>query len=321
MKASLKFWTVLLCAGLVIGGCCDDPISPETPDNEDENLPVEQPEKPLTDGSLFTVQLNDDIMATVGTGDWNAVACSYPNTFIAVGRFGDIALSTDGGNTWNVENIGGTDYQYNDIAFSNNLVIAVNSKGGYASGFRRSMNWNIHQVSDNSNERFTSFAVDDNYDVSVILSPDRGTIYYSTDHRSNWTSKKILDYANFADMIFANGKFVIAGLHYGALSENGIDWDIIDYSKYNSISINIAKLAYGNGLLVGAGKGIYTSQDGAVWTQKITRDIEFKDITYANGTFVAITNNSAYISIDGINWSNEIVLGVTEDLNCVCIMQ
>lgn len=93
-----------------MGGC--DPGAPENPDTSNDNPIIEQPEnpddekpdeenpdepteEPLTDGSLFTVQLNDDIMALVGTGTWNAIA--YGNgKYVAVGDGGWIAYSTNG---------------------------------------------------------------------------------------------------------------------------------------------------------------------------------------------------------------------------------
>ena len=123
VKASLKFWTVLLCAGLILGGC--DLGAPENPDDEkpDEENPDEPTEEPLTDGSLFTVQLNDDIMALVGTGTWNAIA--YGNgKYVAVGDGGWIAYSTNGVD-WTQKQIGTN--SWDDIVYNSqyNIFVAV----------------------------------------------------------------------------------------------------------------------------------------------------------------------------------------------------
>lgn len=52
MKAILKIWT-FLCGGFILWGCCNNPITPEFPENEDENPVIDHPYKPLTDGSIF----------------------------------------------------------------------------------------------------------------------------------------------------------------------------------------------------------------------------------------------------------------------------
>ena len=144
MKATLKFWTLLSCAGLAVIGC--NPVGPDYPNHNDENPPVERPdepddeepdksaEEPLTDGSLFTIQLNDEIMATVGTGTWNAIA--YGNgKYVAVGEDGNIAYSTDGGKSWIRKQVGTN--AWNDIVFNSKVgrfvAVGPNGYNGYSS--------------------------------------------------------------------------------------------------------------------------------------------------------------------------------------------
>lgn len=319
MKANLKFWTVLLCAGIVLGGCSDDPIAPEVPNTGDDNPPVEQPDepvdKPLTDGSLFTVQLNDDIMATVGTNSWNAI--TYGNgKYVAVGSGFSIAYSTDG-TSWTISK-GGTHSSsiYSGMAYGNGKFVACGSSG------------NISYSTDGTrwtdiNKGRTGWSCVAYGNNRFVIVGTTSVALYSTD---GITWNEVEYPANGANHItYGNGKFVAAGSGYGAkvcYSTNGTSW-----TEVNSLSGGyFSGIAYGNNKFVllqsfsSSNNGAYYSTDGITWT-RVTVDFKANMLAYGNGKFVAVGNSGlvAY-STDGINWET-VDSGTTENLDCVCIMQ
>lgn len=65
----------------MLGGVFDEPIKPVEPPVEKPEPPVEppveKPETPTTPPStkdLLTIKIEDEIMAVVGTNDWQAIA-------------------------------------------------------------------------------------------------------------------------------------------------------------------------------------------------------------------------------------------------------
>ena len=226
MKAILKFWTVLLCAGLVIGGCCDDPIAPEIPDTGDEDdPPVGQPETPLTDGSLFTAQLNDDIMATVGTGDWNAIA--YGNgKYVAVGEGSDIAYS-ENGTDWTIVRVPMTSASiYDDITYGNGKFVAVqNGPGSGAVYSTDGITWS--KIDDITGGYYTGLAYGNGKFVATrSIPPQNHRVSYSGNGLS-WTEITV-DFSVNA-LAYGNGKFVAVG-NSGLVvySTDGINWETVD---------------------------------------------------------------------------------------------
>ena len=343
MKAILKFWTVLLCAGLVIGSCCDDPIAPENPDTgDDDNSPVEQPEKPLTDGSLFTVQLNDDIMATVGTNAWGNIA--YGNgKYIATGSpysSNNFAISNDGQN-WELSysiypSIKSGSYRCNNANFLNEHYIIVGS--GYYTLFSGTGTWTSPTVFSSldceewQSIRLVSFAeggecpsiiyVNGNY--IAISKMYRGSSYVSrSSDLISWTNSEELS-AELNDIIYANDIYVAIGKEKGSSNDGGVilwSTDCIAWTKLQKGSSEWLRIAYGNGRFVGVdnnGSVVY-STNGTNWTIQPV-DFQFKYITFGKGVFIAVSSNAIYLSSDGIEW-NEVYSSPTQELNCAYLLQ
>lgn len=121
MKARFEFWITLSMVGLLglfIMGCCDDYISPIIPKGEEDNHPIAYPLYLLTDGSLFTVQLNDDIMAIVGTNPWYSITKGR-YFYVAVGDAGQVALSKlNNGTSWETATVGSSNVEWKGVAAS-----------------------------------------------------------------------------------------------------------------------------------------------------------------------------------------------------------
>ena len=332
MKASLKFWTVLLCAGLVIGGCCDDPIAPEIPSTGDDNPPVEQPEKPLTDGSLFTVQLNDDIMATVGTGTWNKII-NNDGTYYAIGEDG-IATSSNG-NTWTLQSL----KEYSGVLQSagvspvNHLLYAISDTGDliFGSGSNLNVMHNALPEINDANARWRDIAFGNNAVVAVSSSISAASM-----NRIAYGSKLVIDFslASFSikygreSVAFGNDTFVAVSSYsrYASLSTNGIDWESSDDLLRPGEDFP-DKIAFGNGVFIAidsiSGYCFISNDSGKTWSNKELSILKgAKDICFSNGIFVVVGNNGlvCYSSDNGVSF-NKVESGISQNLNCVCIMQ
>ena len=138
MKIKMKISAILVSVVLIFIGC--DPVESENPQGGDDNPPIEQPddtddenpddgkpdeptEKPITDGSIFNIQINDDIMAIVGTNTWNAIACGN-GRYVAVGSDGQIAYSTNG-TSWTSKIVGSSNYSWQKVIYVNNRFVAA----------------------------------------------------------------------------------------------------------------------------------------------------------------------------------------------------
>ena len=117
----------------------------------------------------------------------------------------------------------------------------------------------------------------------------------------------------FNDITYGNGLFVSA---YSSISysTDGINWTQV------VISDTIRLVTFGNGIFVGVGfaqvfpGGIYTSwistsTDGINWTSRTPSEpMQFTDISYGNGLFVAVSKNIGsdriMTSPDGITWTS-----------------
>ena len=354
MKANLKFWTVLLCAGLALVGCCDDPITPEVPDTgDDDNPPVEQPEvpddekpdnenpdnsseKPLTDGSLCTMQLNDDIMAIVGTGDWNAI--TYGNgKYVAVGDNGNIAYSTDG-NSWTLKTVGSTNFYgdkttWNLVVYGSNIFVAIGmledsstGKNSYIAYSSDGIDWSVKLTwkgSDFSNTQWDSVCFGNG--KFVVLGSDNISnkrIAYST-NGIDWTTIRMSNFDDGAcDICYGSGKFVVAGLLEMFYSTDAINYATVhvDPPRLDSSTAIWRSTCYANGKFfayyprtAGSGPFIASSINGVDWEiQNFEINVRVNDIhhvEYYNDIFVGIIPDpdSGYrsfiiMSFDGIYW-------------------
>lgn len=112
------------------------------------------------------------------------------------------------------------------------------------------------------------------------------------------------DIDKFEDIVYGNGKFVIAGrFGFTTTSVDGINWTEI---KSVGNSYWWRSITYGNGKYVIADASGYTSTstDGINWTapQRV-KDVGITDVAYGDGKFVmADQEGSVYTSTDGISW-------------------
>ena len=119
------------------GGVFDEPVEP----------PIEKPEEPTTPPlteDLLTININDEIMAVVGTNSWNAIA--YGNgKYVAVGSSGYVTTSTDGINWTTPKQIAGSSYTWNGIIYANGKFVAC-GQYSYIAVSTDGTNWTTYKV-------------------------------------------------------------------------------------------------------------------------------------------------------------------------------
>jgi hypothetical protein len=141
----------------------------------------------------------------------------------------------------------------------------------------------------------------------VALSKE-GAIMTSPD-ANVWTARTAPNDNNWADIIYADGRFVAVSWDDRRpiiTSADGIDWTEIEVRS----SDGFGSIAHGNGTFVAVGydirEGVATSPDGETWTvAEITSGfMNGGAVTFADGRFVLITPSGALTSADGKTWED-----------------
>ena len=336
MKAKLISFMLLVSATFVFTGC-PDKVEPGNSDTGDDTSPVEQPGKPFADGNLFTVQLNDDIMATVGTGDWQSIV--YGNgKYVAIGeksQFGAVmgvysAHSTDGLN-WTLKEQSSTMnlFSSNLIYGNGKFVVSGIQKDSYDNGILYSTdgaNWSFKAISQDITmgsiiytDRFIGIS------SRYVLESFDGINWTTLAHGVNMNDKP--NFYNISHKALAYGKerYVVVDSYGHAFYST----DLVNWSDY----VSVYEWTYGdsapilifanNKFFVLSSKGIHSSTNGIQWTEISTDGYNGipKDIVYTNGIFISVSSESILYSTDDCQSWKTVDSGTSEGLNCVCIMQ
>lgn len=332
IKLGLKFWVIIFCVGLLSGSCCKRlELSNSIP-------PVDQPEEyteePLTDGSIINIQLNNNIMATVGTNSWNSIAYGN-NRYVAVGT-DQIAYSSNG-TSWTIRNInvtsGGT---IHIIRYLNGQFIAK-ARVGSSLDFiwlqsNDGLNWKKYSAAPYSNSASPSITYGNRLYVAISGSDKLATSKNGT----SWISYGVtgLGAKTLNDIVYGNGKFVIVrdsddstygSIGYVIRSESSSSG--LGKVSYVPCKGNIyEKVAYGNGKFVAISQGkSAVSSNGVDWDffdlpEDTILKSSIRDFTYGNGFFVGISKNEALCSVDGITWSKvSLAVSSSNNLNCIIL--
>lgn len=322
MKTKLISFGALLCMMAMICSCCEkvEPENPsvkppiEEPENPDKPEKPDKPEEKPSTEDIINIQINDEIMAIVGTDDWKDI--TYGNgKYVVVGSNGSIAYSADGVN-WTQKTLWGAWVNWYGIAYGNGKFVAVckPKQGVYDSTYAYStdgINWTVKTEPN-------TFADKVNYLNGKFYIYEESSVKYSTDG-VNWTKVSITPAAGGTVKTYGNGQYVGVS-NFGKYwhSSDGINWTCIDVEKglYPGGCI-----AFGNGKFVAGNnlnQNIAYSTDGINWkTKNITAN--FRDIAYKDGYFVAVGANGVHISSDAIEWTK--VNSTIVDGWDICIMQ
>ena len=146
--------------------------------------PIEKPEDPTTPPStkdLRTIKIEENIMAVVGTNNWNAIA--YGNgKYVAVGASGYVTTSTDG-KTWTTP-----EYHYSygswlSIAYGNGkFVVAGNSSSNYIGVSTDGINWSWYNKPSGLMAYGMAYG-----NGKFVASSTNGRLYTSDDTGQTWS--------------------------------------------------------------------------------------------------------------------------------------
>ena len=293
-----KMICIAVCAWMC--ACCEkndgggvlEPVEP----------PIEKPEKPTTPPStedLRTININDEIMAVVGSKTWRSIA--YGNgIYVVVGIDGYTAYSTDGEN-WTRKAVGANSWYA--IAFGNGKFVAV-GKSRTITTTTDGKTWTtVKQVGTSNVGNWLAIVYGDG---KFITSSSNGYGAISIDG-VNWTNMQIAtDYTwSLSTIAYGNGRFIASGMSNTYISTDGETW----VKCANHVGCNAMTYGAGRFVSVHIESGAYSTDNGETWIKVPITDGSYNwlGITYANGLFVAGGQNG-YIttSIDGATWSQPV---------------
>ncbi len=247
-------------------------------------------------GGIFASPDGENWTITSATLNSPIGLAANETSIVAVGRWGAIQRSIDGGLTWeNAQNDGA---YFMDVSASPNLFVAVGDNGHIATS-SDGLTW----ISRNSH--VATILEDVAYGNGGWVAVGRGgTILTSTDG-IDWHIVSSPT-PRFTDVVFGTGQFIAAGNEALMRSTDGVEWEIIPGQKASGI-------AYANGLFVCVGASeINISSNGTDWVRTAQiPEWPLTKVAWGDGQFVAVGGNDmieysdsiAYSSSDGVNWS------------------
>ena len=215
-------------------------------------------------------------------------ACAYGNgTYVAVSNNGTypVTYSTDG-ISWYTQTYGASLQSWVSVAFGNGLFVAV-ANNGYSMVSPDGINWTFGSGAPvwTSVTAGNGFFVATATDIGAAYSPDGLT----------WTNSTIVLPDSWTSVTSGNGTFV-------AVANNGTTANTM-YSADGNVWSNVTTgttsntwlaVTYGNGTFVAtAQSNVMYSLDGQNWTQGTPLNFTSNCLTYGNGYFAALSNNSS----------------------------
>jgi hypothetical protein len=205
------------------------------------------------------------------------------------------------------------DNQFFDVAYGNNLFVAV---AGSGTGNRvmtspDGIRWTIRTTpADNT---WISITYGNGLFVAVASTGTGNRVMTSIDGIT-WTLRTSAADTKWTSVTYGKGLFVAVGWDGGIsnsimTSPDGVTWTLRTAPNANQLQA----ITYGNGLFVavsinGTLDRATTSPDGITWTSRTTpNNLPHYGICYGNGLFVAVANpltgNKLMTSPDGIVWT------------------
>jgi hypothetical protein len=191
------------------------------------------------------------------------------------------------------------------VCFSGNRFVAAGFNGAIVLS-NTGTNW----ISASANDPDLFFASID-FLNGEFVGMNHEHFFFSTNGAA-WTKTPMpTNTGRLLNLTFGNGLHVAGGEYRTIwISTNRTEWSnpIPELSRHPYIADT--RVAFGNGVFVGASGfegDILTSPDGTNWTVQtlVTNEgdyVYFRDLTFANGRFVAVDLSTIATSVDGTNW-------------------
>ncbi len=237
---------------------------------------------------------------------WTSV--TYGNgQFVAVASNGVVKTSSDG-ISWTLKTA--PSGCWNSVAYGNGIFLAVGCNGGVMTsqdGTAWALKATIEPNSSVGPINLVSVTYGNGNFVATGYWGSTGVIMISQ-NGITWAQVSSVNGMQLSNVAYGAGTFVlISSGGYIETSYDGVTWTGRGAAINNSNSV-WSGLSYGNGLFVavavGGSKKIITSTNGMTWTVRVMGvAYGLNSITFGNGLFVAVGNNSIVTSSDGINWT------------------
>ena len=152
---------------------------------------------------------------------------------------------------------------------------------------------------------------DVSYGAGVFVAVGLGGAIYSSPDAATWTVRTPPNGANYTDVAYANGRFVVVGgtvvgvTQPVAYSDDGITWTL----PATPFTVTRTGIAYGNGIWVAVGTNAVSISDdnGVSWTTTtgISALGPASGVSFGNGLFCAVALAGGIItSTDGLTWTS-----------------
>jgi hypothetical protein len=183
-----------------------------------------------------------------------ATSGAYGNsTFVVVRSGTDQSLSSTDGITLSCRSMPAVK-NWSKVIYVNNKFVAVANSSATNSVATSTDGITWTQVTTSSSTRWNKIAHGNN---TYVIIPDYGTVAASSTDAITWTTRTI-PYADYWDVEFGSDKFVAIPFmtaDTGSYSTDGITWATMTLPNAQ----NWFSIAYGNGVWVAAGEGIWSS--------------------------------------------------------------
>jgi len=234
------------------------------------------------------------------------VALYADSRFLAVGEAGTVVTSPDG-SSWS-PNLAENLIDYYGLTHGKGLTVAAGDDGTILTT-SDGRSWTRRNTPTTRNLHAVHYA-----NGLFVAGGRRGALMTSPDGVA-WTARNS-GVANYIERIsYANGRWVGVCEHGDLItSENGLAWAPRStgspYSDHEGLAYGQNQWVVVGGYFInpasesGAVTTIYTSADGVTWLRlPLNAGKRLRDITYANGRFVAVGNDGLVLtSTNGIDW-------------------
>jgi hypothetical protein len=227
--------------------------------------------------------------------------------FMAVGEFGVILISNDGGHDWVQLNSGISQPLYG-VVWSGTQYVAAGLKMIISSPDGNI--WTTRFIAPNTGICFYSVAWSGTGFVAagVDNSNNQTVIYNSTDGVS-WTANQFtIAGGNINTVIWAKNQYIAVGKVLGRplilTSPNGSDWTNRSNSVNTGKGIELNDIVWTGSSYVAVGFGLTAnSADGISWNVNDNISWGATGVTWSGHKLMACSIDGFYSSADGINWS------------------
>jgi hypothetical protein len=251
-------------------------------------------------------------VTTSGTPyDWSAIAsgssANVSNYFVAVGASGDIGYSTDG-SAWEITTTpaGLSGKIWTTVAAdTSGELVAFAADGTQIYSTTNGQSWSQNQSAPSNVTAVTYVS-----QLGFLAVGSNGTIYLSFHGSGTWTTLTNISGVNFTNVAASNGVLIAIGTSGRSAvsysSTNGVTWASVSIPNKQWVSVT-AGPAEGSFLALSADGWTASSSNGGTWTLGSSSLGPYMGgITYGNGTYVAVSQNSpssgALSSADGSTW-------------------